>query len=65
MLIENSHKRTLKTISFRADSEVVQEFKSLCKTHKIKQVVIIENAMRKAILEIKQLGVENDKQDNR
>jgi len=55
MLIGNDRKRVLKTISFRADEEIVNEFKALCKKHKIKQITVIENAMKKAIQEIKEM----------
>lgn len=53
MLINEPKKRLLKTISFRADNEIVEEFKALCKTNKVKQITVIENAMIKAIEEMK------------
>ncbi len=55
-----NNKRVLKTISFRADEKVVNEFKILCKEYGIKQVLIIENAMKKAIEEIKEMENNND-----
>ena len=61
MLIEQkTNKRKVKVTSFRIDEEIVNEFKELCKKHSIKQVTVIENAMKKAIEEIKRMEVENN-----
>lgn len=60
MLINEPKKRLLKTISFRADSEIVEEFKALCKTNKVKQITVIENAMIKAIEEMKAMEKKED-----
>jgi len=58
---DENDKRVLKTISFRADKKIVEEFKALCKKHKIKQITVIENAMKKAIQELKDLEKNNDR----
>lgn len=56
MLVDStSKKRVLTTISFRADEQIVKEFKQLCKKHNVKQISIIENAMKKAIEEMKEM----------
>jgi len=52
---DEKDKRVLKTISFRADEKIVDEFKALCKKHKVKQITVIENAMKKAIQELKEM----------
>ena len=58
-----SNKRILKTISFRADKEIVNEFKIMCKKHNVKQITVIENAMIKAIEEMREMEKkENDRQ---
>jgi len=59
MLLVKQDKTTYKTITFRLDEELIKEFRELCKAHDYKQVSIIENAMKKAIEELK--GLENEK----
>jgi len=54
-------KRVLKTISFRADEMLVNEFKKMCKKHQVKQITVIENAMKKAIEEMKQMEKTHDR----
>lgn len=56
MLIKSiKEKKNLKVASYRIDEEIVNKFKALCKKHKIKQVVVIENAMRQAIKEMEDI----------
>ena len=61
MLIEQKKKSLKKAVTFRVDNYLLDEFKVLCKKHDLKQVSIIENAMRKAILEIKEMEKDNGK----
>lgn len=60
MLIEQKQKHLKKTATFRLDSALLDEFRALCKKHELKQVSIIENAMEKAILEIKEMEKDNE-----
>ena len=60
MLIQQQKKATYKTITFRLEDELIEEFRKLCKKHDLKQVLIIENAMKKAILEIKEMEKNNE-----
>ncbi len=55
MLIKQDKKALKKAVTFRVDSGLLDEFKHLCKKHDLKQVSIIENAMKKAIEEIKEM----------
>lgn len=59
MLLVKQDKTTYKTITFRLNEELIKEFRALCKAHDYKQVAIIENAMKRAIEELK--GLENEK----
>jgi hypothetical protein len=45
-------KKKLKTISFRIDSDLVIDFRRLCNEYGVKQVSIIEDCMKKAVLEL-------------
>ena len=56
MLIEakREEKEGKKSTTFRLESSLLDEFRKLCKDNNIKQVVIIENAMKQAIEEIKE-----------
>jgi len=54
-------KTTLKTITFRMDEKIINDFRELCKKYDYKQVAIIENAMKKAIEELKKMEKENDR----
>jgi len=56
MLIEakREEKEGKKSTTFRLKSSLLDEFRKLCKDNNIKQVVIIENAMKQAIEEIKE-----------
>ena len=59
MLIDNNKiDRELKTASFKIDRELFDNFRQKCKQHRIKQVSIIVNAMKKALEEIEQLEKE-------
>jgi len=58
MLLTKRDKTTYKTITFRLDEKLIKEFRKLCKAHDYKQVSIIENAMKKAIEELKGLDSE-------
>lgn len=60
-LIEQEQKKSssnLKTITFRLEKELVEQFKALSKELGIKQATIIRNAMKLAIKEM-----ENKKDD--
>jgi len=59
MLIEQRKKTPKKSVSFRFDPTLLEEFKTLCKKNDLVQVQILENAMRKAINEMKE--IDNDK----
>ena len=61
MLIEDivKDKKIKKVISFRGDCDLIDEFRSLAKKNNIKMINVFENAMKKAIEEIKAL--ENEK----
>ena len=62
MLVDELKDRNkLKTISFRIDNVLVDEFRDKCKKHNIKQVDIIVRAMRKALEEIDKLEKEKIK----
>lgn len=60
MLIEQKKKHLKKTATFRVDNDLLNDFRTLCKKHDLKQVLIIENAMKKAILEIKEMEKDNE-----
>lgn len=56
MLINKDMKNDKKvTASFRVKREILEEFRKECKKNNIKQTSIIENAMKKAIEEMKGL----------
>jgi hypothetical protein len=56
MLIDQPNKIKKTTVTYRVNPEILNEFRTLCKEHNYKQIVIIENAMKKAIEELKGLG---------
>jgi len=60
MLIEQPKKAISKTVTFRIGNDLLAEFRELCKKNDLKQVTIIENAMKKAILEMKELEKDNE-----
>jgi len=60
MLIEQEKKKLKRTATFRIDSDLLDEFRKLCKKHELKQISIIENVMKKAILEIKKMEKDNE-----
>lgn len=59
MLIEPNNSTPKKAITFRVDEQLLKQFKELCKRHNVKQVSVIENALKKAVQELKDL--ENEK----
>ena len=42
-----------KTVTFRIDEKLLAEFRLLCNLYDVKQVAIIENAMKEAINNLK------------
>jgi len=61
MLITKHIKPTKKTASYRLDAELLGEFRALCKEHDLVQTHILENAIKKAIGEIKQMEKKDDR----
>ena len=55
MLIKQKQKQNKKTASFRFNPVLLDEFRTLCKENDLVQVQIIENAMRVAIKEMREL----------
>ena len=47
------NKKEVTQISYRFEKELFEEFRKLCKLHKINQTKVFENAMRITIDEIK------------
>jgi len=61
-LLTNDNRKkenNLKTITFRLEHDLIDNFKTLCKKHKIKQATVIRNALRLAIEEMEK--IENEK----
>lgn len=54
--------REKKVITFKLDNSIIIRFRELCKKHKITQVAVIENAMKKAIEELEERENGNEKQ---
>ena len=54
MLVDVESK-VFKNINYKIDENIVNEFRRLCKKHKIKQSHIIKNALKKAIEELEVL----------
>jgi len=52
---KNRIKKEMKPIAFRISTDVVKEFKELCREVGITQSSIMENAMRMAIKEMREL----------
>lgn len=63
MLIENKEPKKIgkKIVTFRVNELLLEEFRELAKLNDIKQIVIIENSMRQAVKEMKELEVTNGK----
>jgi len=61
MLISKNNKREprMKVASFRLDISLLEEFKMLCKKHKVQQSTVIKNALIQAIKELK--GLDDEK----
>jgi len=49
----------MKVASFRLDISLLEEFKMLCKKHKVQQSTVIKNALIQAIKELK--GLDDEK----
>ena len=60
MLLEKRNRPTKKTVSYRADRQLLDEFKELTKKHGYMQITIIENAMREAVRELKEMENKRD-----
>jgi len=60
MLID-IEKNDFKAITFKIDIKIVDEFRELCKKHKIPQKKIIEKAMITAIKEFKDKDLKDEK----
>jgi len=61
MLIEKKEKQKKKIASYRLDSEILEEFRELCKKRGLVQTHILENAMKQAIGEMKAMEKEDDR----
>jgi len=55
MLLKKQVKPTKKTVTYRVDRDLLEEFKSLTKKHCYMQITVIENAMREAVKELKEM----------
>ena len=57
MLIEtkNENKKGTNMAAFRIPFLILKEFRTLCRKHNIKQSIVIVNAMKLAIKEMKEL----------
>jgi len=54
-LIEQSTpKSKIKSVSYRLNEDVVAEFRKMCKIYNVKQVAVIENAMKMVIDELRE-----------
>jgi len=49
----DTRKSKKKTVSFRIDQELLLDFRLLCNAYDIKQVGVIENAMKEVIADLK------------
>jgi hypothetical protein len=63
MLITQKKKEKKKMASYRFDKSLLDEFRELCKQNNLVQVQILENAMKKAIEEMKELKTEVKEDD--
>ena len=61
MLISKNNKKEpkMKVASFRLDIALLEEFKMLCKKHKVQQSTVIKNALIQATKELK--GLDDEK----
>jgi len=58
----DTRKSKKKTVSFRIDQELLLDFRLLCNAYDIKQVGVIENAMKEVIADLKK-RLEDEKND--
>jgi len=49
----DTRKSKKKTVSFRVDQELLLEFRLLCNAYDVKQVGVIENAMKEVVADLK------------
>jgi hypothetical protein len=49
----DTRKSKKKTVSFRIDQELLLEFRLLCSAYDVKQVGIIESAMKEVVTDLK------------
>ncbi len=49
----DTRKSKKKTVSFRIDQDLLLDFRLLCNEFEVKQVGIIENAMKEAVKDLK------------
>jgi hypothetical protein len=49
----DTRKSKKKTVSFRVDQELLLEFRLLCNAYDVKQVGVIESAMKEVITDLK------------
>ncbi len=55
MLLKKQVKQTKKTVTYRVDRDLLEQFKSLTKKYGYMQITVIENAMREAVKELKEM----------
>ena len=55
-----SSKKKLKTITFKIEEEVILEFRSLSKELRVIQSSVIQEAMKRAIIEMNELKKERE-----
>jgi len=60
MLLKKQVKQTKKTVTYRVDRDLLEEFKSLTKKYGYMQITVIENAMREAVKELKEIERKQD-----
>jgi len=62
MLLKKQVKPTKKTVTYRVDRDLLDEFKVLTKKYGYMQITVIENAMREAVKELREMEkIENEK----
>lgn len=59
----DTRKAKKKSVSFRIDEELLLDFRLLCNAYDIKQVGVIENAMKEVVKDLKQKMKEEEKND--
>ena len=58
----DTRKSKKKTVSFRIDQELLLDFRLLCNAYDVKQVGVIENAMKEVVADLKK-RLEDEKND--